>query len=369
MMGRGTIWETIKFMCSSQFWRMGVLWTFHLFFSYFKLWFTQTLLPKSYQYPRHPRVTQNRKSLCIITGATSGLGKEAARALSREGFYVVLVHLVYAAGKSGDLLSKTIVELKQKDPDAHVKAFQVDMSSFQSMLKFKSSLQQWLLDSDMHPSIQLLINNAGILATSHRFSAEGYDKMLGTNYVGAFVLTNLLLPLLKDSFVPSRVVNVSSFTHRCVSTIQVIEETSFGKCSSLSKAYPCAEVYESTKFCLLLFSYELHRQLWLVEGSSKVSILAADPGAVATNIMRELPSHLSVLAITILKVLGLLQSPEAGVNSIIDAALAPPDISGEYFFGGSGRTITSSKLSYDTKLGGKLWSSSCELFLPTFASF
>ncbi|KAF5182142.1 Dehydrogenase/reductase SDR family member on chromosome X [Thalictrum thalictroides] len=288
--------------------------------------------------------------------ATSGLGAAAALSLAREGFYVVL------AGRCKDLLSKTMVEIKQEDTDAHVKAFQVDLSSFQSMLKFKSSLQQWLLDSDMHPSIQLLINNAGILATSHRYSVEGYDQMMGTNYIGAFVLTNHLLPLLKDSYIPSRVVNVTSFTHRCVSNMQVDEETLFANHSSLPKAYPFAQVYESTKFCLVLFSYELHRRLRLVGGSTQVSVMAADPGAVSTNIMRELPLPLSNLAMTTLKFLGLLQSSEDGVKSILDAALAPPELSGAYFFGGRGRTIASSVLSYDSKLAEKLWNSSCKLF-------
>ena len=67
-------------------------------------------------------------------------------------------------------------EIKSLNKDADLKAFQVDMSSFQSMFNFKVSLQQWLLDSNMHPSVQLLINNAGILATSYRLTAEGYDQ-------------------------------------------------------------------------------------------------------------------------------------------------------------------------------------------------
>lgn len=66
--------------------------------------------------------------------------------------------------------------MKQQQEDGHLKAFQVDLSSFQSILKFKTSVEQWILDSNLHPSVQLLINNAGILATSHRLTAEGYDQ-------------------------------------------------------------------------------------------------------------------------------------------------------------------------------------------------
>ncbi|KAL5731028.1 hypothetical protein ACHQM5_003792 [Ranunculus cassubicifolius] len=364
-MGKSKVSEALRFFVSAQFWRMGVLWTLQLIYSYLKLW-SLNFAGKSRTYhryrPKQDKAISNRP-VCIITGATSGLGAAAAHELAREGFYVVLV------GRSRDLLAKTELEIKQKDNDAHVKAFQVDLTSFQSMLKFKDSLQQWLLDSDMHPSIQLLINNAGILATSHRLTAESHEKTLGTNYIGAFVLTNLLLPLLKKSYIPSRVVNVTSFTHRCVSDLDLDKETLFGANQLLSKAYPCGEVYEYSKLCILLFSYELHRQLRLLEGSAQVSIMAADPGAVDTNIMREIPFYISNLANLVLKLFGLLQSPENGVNSIIDAALAPPEISGAYFFGGKGRILPSSLLSYNSNLSERLWNISCERFLPVVAAY
>lgn len=128
-------------------------------------------------------------------------------------FYIIEVHFLYlAAGRSSYLLSKvhlrhkncfflkprlsflhfffsfffsclfyfgakqTIQDIKQQQEDSHLKAFQVDLSSFQSILKFRSSVEQWILDNDLHPSVQLLINNAGILATSYRVTAEGYDQ-------------------------------------------------------------------------------------------------------------------------------------------------------------------------------------------------
>ncbi|XP_058074226.1 uncharacterized protein LOC131222976 isoform X4 [Magnolia sinica] len=322
--------EALQFLFSVESWRMAVFWTLSLIFSYLHLLF-RGIFQKSQSYPRRSLHPSSEQPICIITGATSGLGAAAAKYLSREGYYVVLV------GRSSHLLSKTIQEIKQQQEDVHLKALQVDLSSFQSMLSFKSSLEQWLLDTNLHPSVQLLINNAGILATSCRFTAEGYDQMVETNYIGAFALTNLLLPMLKNSSTPSRIVNVTSFTHRCV--------------------------------CLLLFSYELHRQLFLMDPSHHISVIycrypqfrAADPGAVKTAIMREVPRHVSQLAFTVLKSLGILQSPENGVDSIIDAALAPREASGQYFFGGKGRTMKSSPLSYDAKLAEKLWASSCEL--------
>ncbi|KAM4079213.1 hypothetical protein ACB094_09G100200 [Castanea mollissima] len=347
--------KAMQFICSLEFWRMAVFWTLSLLVSYWHLLFAL----KSKSFPRCAPATSPIKPVCIITGATSGLGAAAAYALSKEGFCVVLV------GRSSHLLSKTVGEIKRLNKDAHLKAFQVDMSSFQSIFNFKGSLQQWLLDSNRHPSVQLLINNAGILATSYRLTAEGYDQMMATNYIGAFCLTKLLLPLLRNSPVPSRIVNVTSFTHRNVFNMQVDKETVSGNCFSRTKSYPCSRIYENSKLCLLLFSYELHRQLSLMEKSHRVSVIAVDPGVVETKIMRELPSCLSCVAFTVLKLLSLLQSPERGIRSILDAALAPPDISGVYLFGGKGRTINSSALSHNSKLARELWTTSCDLFLQS----
>ncbi|KAK1264550.1 hypothetical protein QJS04_geneDACA015659 [Acorus gramineus] len=193
-------------------------------------------------------------------------------------------------------------------------------------------------------------------------------RMMGTNYIGPFALTNHLLPLLKNSTVPSRIVNVTSFTHRCVFDAGINDEAICVKNSKhfpQSNQYPFAYIYELSKFYLLLFAYELHRRYYLMDPSCQISIMAADPGVVETNIMREVPPRLSRLAFTVLRFLCLLKSPKDGVESIIDAALAPPEASGEYFFGGKGRTIKSSSLSFDVGLAEALWVGSTKLFRET----
>ncbi|GAB4839347.1 hypothetical protein Ancab_028874 [Ancistrocladus abbreviatus] len=341
--------KAAQFICKREFWRMAVLWTLYLLISHFQLFVQSLSKHKSNAYPRckSPLLisTPSKSPVCIITGATSGLGAAAAHALSREGFFVIIeakneylvpllcppppikgVCFLGASGRSTHLLSKTISEIRKQNEHARVEAFVVDLSSFSSIVKFKASLQQFLLDVDLHPSVQLLINNAGILATSCRNTADGLDEMLATNYIGAFCLTKLLLPLLMDSPVPSRIVNVTSFTHRSVNEMQVDKELISGSFFSNLKQYPFARVYEYSKLCLLLFSYELHRQLNLTDRTCQVSVIAADPGAVRTNIMREVPLCLSYLAFIALKLLGLLQCPENGVTSILDAALAPLDL-------------------------------------------
>ncbi|BAT78802.1 hypothetical protein VIGAN_02153400 [Vigna angularis var. angularis] len=363
------------FMCSVQFWRMALLWSFSVLFSYYRLFkaslsqwlvFKPVILDKCpffsqklVSYPRCSPFTSNFRPVCVVTGATSGLGLAAAYKLSKEGYVVAIV------GRSQQLLSETIRKIKDSNEDAHLKAFQVDMSSIESIIKFKMSLRQWLLDSDLHCSLQLLINNAGILATSPRVTAEGYDQMIGTNYIGAFALTKLLLPLLESSPVSSKIVNVTSFTHRAVTDVQVDEGTVSGKRFLRSIQYPYAQIYEYSKLYLILFSKELHRQLCLMGKSHQIFVNVADPGVVQTNLMREVPTILSSLALRVLKFLQLLQFPESGVDSIIDAALAPPGTSGAYYFGGKGRTINPSALSHNAKLARELWESTSKLLSVT----
>ncbi|KAL3738475.1 hypothetical protein ACJRO7_019930 [Eucalyptus globulus] len=347
--------EAFRFICTVDFWIMAVLWTFSLLASYWQF-FSRGLFGRIVSYPRNANIEVPLRPLCIITGATSGLGAAAAYALSKEGFIVVLV------GRSAHRLSERVAEICKHNKDAHLKAFQADISSIESILHFRCSLEQWLLESNMHASVQLLINNAGMLATSCRITAEGFDEMMATNYMGPFFLTKHLLPLLRNSPVPSRIVNVTSFTHRSVCGATFDKESVIGKSSFRMKQYPCAQIYGYSKLCLLLFSYELHRRLHL-ESSCHVSILAVDPGVVKTSIMREVPPYLSYTAFAFLTAMGLLGSPEGAVNSVLDAALAPPEISGVYFFGGKGRTINSSSVSYNTGLARELWATSSDLFL------
>ncbi|GER48892.1 NAD(P)-binding Rossmann-fold superfamily protein [Striga asiatica] len=320
--------ESFYFMCSVQFWRMALLWTLSLIFSYLDLFTQRFMTSKLKLYPRYsPKGSANfnspaGKPVCIITGATSGLGAAAAYALSKEGFYVVLV------GRSSERLSRAISAVKSGNQDSCLKAFEVDLSSFKSIIQFKHSLEQWLLDSKMHSSVQLLINNAGILATSRRLTSEGYDEMLATNYMGAFCLTKILLPLLQNSPVPSRVVNLTSFTHRNVCCMQANRETISGKSFVKSKSYPYAQIYEYSK-CL---TWKLIRLLIFQK-------------------------YLNAITIPPLRVQFVKQ--ENGYD----------EVSGVYFFGGNGRCLQSSRLSYNSRLAKDLWATSCNLFQELVLNF
>ncbi|XP_074264418.1 short-chain dehydrogenase TIC 32 A, chloroplastic-like isoform X2 [Silene latifolia] len=323
VMTMNEICTILKFVCSIQFLRMSLLWTFSLLVSYLRLFFAGRFFGKKcavYSRQKVTAISASQRPVCIVTGATSGLGAAAALALSKEGFFVILV------GRSGYSLSKAMAEIRKLNEKAQLEAFEVDLSSFSSIMKFSDSIRQWLSDMNLHPSIQLLINNAGLLATSYRATSHGYDEMMMTNYMGAFSLTQLLLPLLLSSPVSSRIVNVSSFTHRSVNGIQVHKEFVCGKSFLNSKKYPFAQIYEYSKLYILLFSYKLHRDIISMGKASQLSVNVVDPGAVKTNIMREVPACLSQLAFSVLKLMQLLQFPKDGVSSILDACLAPPSL-------------------------------------------
>uniref|UniRef100_A0A0E0B1R6 Uncharacterized protein n=1 Tax=Oryza glumipatula TaxID=40148 RepID=A0A0E0B1R6_9ORYZ len=347
--------EALRMLCSREFWRMAVLWTVSLLYSYILLFFLRRGAPvprrRPMPEPDDDAPPRRRRPVCVITGATSGLGKAAAAALAREGYHVVL------AGRSSQLLSETVQQIRDQQPDAHLEAFQIDLSSYKSIKKFETSLNQWIKDSNMEHSIQLLVNNAGILAKSYRITED--VKLTTHDFQNdSGKLHWSICPDQHSVTIAEEQLNTFSGVSEINLSEKGLSGVRFGHWPA-RRSYLLASTYEYTKFCLLMFSYELHRQLHL---SSGVSVMAADPGVVQTGIMRELPPCLSWLALSVLRLLNLLQQPDTGVDAVLDAALAPPDSSGKYFFGGKGRTITSSQLSYNVEVAKKLWAESLALF-------
>ncbi|KAL3693369.1 hypothetical protein R1sor_007020 [Riccia sorocarpa] len=337
--------------------RMGLFWTLAVMYSYAQLLY-QRVLRSGITFSRVPPSRDKRRLVCVVTGASSGIGKATAEALAVHGYHVIL------AGRSKTRLLEVIKILSRKHENVSLEAMELDLSSFRSILSFTTAVKN-ALESRGSRGLQLLVNNAGILAGSQRYTDAGFDSMIATNYLGPYLLTRQLLPIFHNGSPQARIVNVSSFTHRFV-TAGLVDEEHLAQGSlanfPLGKdRYSLAQVYENSKLCMLLFTYELHRHLYANSDSSKISVIAADPGVVRTNIMRELPSPLVSLAHFVLRVLRLLQDPFEGSSAVVDAALAPEGLSGEYFFGGNGRTIKSSAVSYDKNLSEQLWTSSNSL--------
>jgi NAD(P)-dependent dehydrogenase (short-subunit alcohol dehydrogenase family) len=185
----------------------------------------------------------------IVTGATSGLGKATADALAHAGAHVVL------AVRNTD---KGEVAAQQMTGDVEVR--RLDLQDLSSVRDFADGVD----------TVDVLVNNAGIMATKHALTADGFEGQIGTNHLGPFALTNLLLPKLTD-----RVVTVSSVLHR-------MGYISLKDLNWRSRPYSAWLAYGQSKLANLLFTSELQRRLDTV--GSSLRALAAHPGFSNTNL-------------------------------------------------------------------------------------
>jgi NAD(P)-dependent dehydrogenase (short-subunit alcohol dehydrogenase family) len=209
-----------------------------------------------------------RSKIAIVTGGTSGIGKEIARGLARAGFLVGIVC------RSEMRAEETVDELTADVPGARIETFFADLSAQQDVRRVAASLEE------RFDRVDVLVDNAGVHLLRAKESADGFDRMVATNHLGPFLLTNLLLgPLEKAA--PSRIVVVASEAHRFAGRLDVArmaEPGSYGAAGSL-------RVYGRSKLLNILFAQELARRL---EGSG-VTVNAMCPGFVATGLTRDLP--------------------------------------------------------------------------------
>jgi len=267
--------------------------------------------------------------VCVVTGANAGVGKETAIGLAKLGATVVMV--CRDAGRA----EKALREIKHKSSD-RVELMICDLASQKSIRRFADDFKQ------QHDRLNVLVNNAGVFLRQRSLTEDGIESTFAINHLGYFLVTNLLLDLMKNSK-PSRIVNVASTAHR------------YGKLDVNSwptgRDYSGFAAYANSKLANVLFTYELARRL---EGTG-VTANCLHPGAVASNLFRGLPRFLEVLIrlVTI--------SPERGARTSIYLASSPDvqGISGKYF--ARRRPEKSSEASYDLGAARRLWEVSEEL--------
>ncbi len=205
-----------------------------------------------------------RGKVAIVTGASTGIGLETARALASAGAHVVL------AGRDGARIDAAVSTVRDQVPDAELEAGSLDLASLDSVRAFA----QWY--SETHDRLHLLINNAGVMYTPLERTVEGFEMQFGTNHLGHFLLTNLLVPmLLADP--PSRVVNLSSGGHR--GSDIVWDDPNFER-----REYDKFSAYGQSKTANVLFSVELDRRL----ADRGVHAYAVHPGMIATELGRHM---------------------------------------------------------------------------------
>ncbi|MBS1104786.1 MAG: short-chain dehydrogenase/reductase [Deltaproteobacteria bacterium] len=293
--------------------------------------------------------------VAIVTGANSGLGSESALALAAKGAHVVLACRDAAKAQSA------LQAIRAASPAVSVEAMALDLASLASVRAFAEAFVA------QHERLDLLCNNAGVMAIPHRRTTDGFEMQFGTNHLGHFALTGLLLPRLLDT-PGARVVSVSSSAHRP------------GKIHwddlQLERSYRNWRAYAQSKLANLLFAFELDRRLRKA-GTSVISV-AAHPGYAATNLQsvgaRMAGSRVLERLFEVANRL-IAQSAAMGALPTLYAATAPEVQGGDYFgpaslgeMWGHPRKVRSSARSKDLADAARLWKLSEALTDVRFAA-
>jgi NAD(P)-dependent dehydrogenase (short-subunit alcohol dehydrogenase family) len=287
--------------------------------------------------------------VAVVTGANSGIGLVAARELARAGATVKLACRDTAKGETA------ASECREGSADAEVEVLALDLSDLSSVRGFASDLAAERID--------LLVNNAGVMATPRRETADGFELQLGTNHLGHFALTGLLLDKLRAS-PDARVVTVSSPAHR---TGRISFDNLQGE-----RRYMRWSAYGQSKLANLLFAFELNRRA--EAAGLALRSMAAHPGYAATNLQSAGPGigggitallSKSVMAVTNRVI---AQSAEMGALPTLYAATFP-DLPGGSYIGPDGfrelrghpKPVGSSGAARDPDTARRLWEVSEEL--------
>jgi NAD(P)-dependent dehydrogenase (short-subunit alcohol dehydrogenase family) len=283
--------------------------------------------------------------VAVVTGASSGLGQATARELARAGASVVLA--VRNPGKGEEAAGR----IRASVPGAALEVAALDLADLGSVREFAVRL------AGAHERVDLLINNAGIMAAPRRLTKDGFESQFGTNHLGHFALTGLLLPVLLEAPAP-RVVTVSSTMHRG-------GKMNFDDLQGERK-YSRWRAYSQSKLANLMFCFELQRRA--TEADVPLLSLAAHPGYAATNLQFAAPDRFYERAYMWIGNRVFAQSADMGALPTLYAATMP-DLPGGTYVGPGGRSeqrgypkvVTAAGKAYDEAAWRRLWERSEEL--------
>ena len=266
--------------------------------------------------------------ICLVTGATAGIGEATALLLAKLGATVIGV------GRNPAKIENSIRMIKERSGNPDVVFLKADLSSQKDI---RDLAQQF---KDQYSRLDVLVNNAGATFTERRQSIDGIEMTFALNHLGYFLLTNLLLDLLEKG-APARIINVSSSLHK-------MGKLDFGDIP-FDNGYTRSKAYQRTKLANIAFTYELARRL----SNQNVTVNAMNPGLVATNVGNAAGGFTATVKGIVDKIGGI--TPEEGARTIIYLASSPEvsGVSGRYFV--KERSIPSSKTSYDLEFCQELW--------------
>lgn len=269
----------------------------------------------------------------MITGATSGIGREMAFALAGLNYSIILV------GRNEKKCQTTRKKIIKRSGNKQINFLTAD---FSDLSRIRNLANEFI---KKYPKLDILINNAGVYLMNRSVSVDGYEKTFAVNHLAHFLLTNLLLEKLKTS-PAARIINVSSMAHdkRNIDFDDLLYE----------KNYNGLNAYSRSKLANILFTYELARLL----KDTKITVNAFHPGFIATNFGRNNGLIRFVLRRLIKR--GALTPAEGADTGIYLATSEEVDqVSGKYFV--NKKAVNSSTESYDENLAKELWNKSREL--------
>ncbi len=272
--------------------------------------------------------------ICLVSGATAGIGEATALLLAKLGATVIGV------GRNPEKIENSIRMIKEISGNPDVAFLKADLSSQKDIRDVAHQFK------DQYDRLDVLVNNAGATFAERQESIDGIEMTFALNHLGYFLLTNLLVELLEKS-APARIINVSSSLHK-------MGKLDF-KDIPFDNGYTRSKAYQRTKLANIAFTYELARRL----SNQRVTVNAMNPGLVATNVGNAAGGFTAKIKGIVDKIGGI--TPEEGSKTIIYLASSPEvsGVSGRYFV--KEKSVPSSKISYDLEFCRKLWEISEDL--------
>lgn len=273
----------------------------------------------------------------IITGADSGMGFEETRAVAQTGYHVIM------ACYSPKLAQPKCEQLKKETGNEHIEVLGIDLANLSTVAAFVKEVKQ------RGCSIQLLMNNAGTMETGRHITVDGLERTVSVNYVGPYLLTRLLLPMMQPG---ARIVNMAS----CVYCLGHLDFPAFFE-KGRKGSFWRIPVYSNTKLAITLFTLDLARRV----KEKGITVNAADPGIVSTNMIT---MQMFFDPITDLVFRPFIRTPRQGADTAIQLLLSKDKEGQTGTFNRSGRSIRlSNKYIHHPKMN-ELWSRTEEIVKP-----